>query len=122
MLFSCAPPDAILPDRFPGTARGRGKYRTIDIHCHVHCSAAVELAKDAFRPEYEPSLEFADHATRAVNRAQGERIAPPAHFGRAAFGGHGRHGNRHPGAVAFPSPNLLLGGTRIGDGDGTSDQ
>jgi len=76
MLFSCAPPDAILPGRFPGTARGRGKYWTIDIHCHVHCTAAAELAKNAFRPEHDPSYAFSDDATRAVNRAQGDRVAP----------------------------------------------
>ena len=35
MLFKCLPPGAELPGRFPGPAHARGKWFTIDIHCHV---------------------------------------------------------------------------------------
>jgi aminocarboxymuconate-semialdehyde decarboxylase len=75
MLFTCAPPDATLPGRFPGVARGRGKDWTVDIHCHVHTQAAADLLKDVFRPELDPSYRFASERTRAVNREQGQRVA-----------------------------------------------
>lgn len=120
MLFSCAPPNAILPGRFPGTVRGRGKYWTIDIRCHVHSLAAAELAKDAFRPEHEPSFEFADHTTRAVIRPQAERISPQLTCVERRLADVDVMGIDR--RCRLPGPNLLLGGTRIGDRDGASDQ
>jgi aminocarboxymuconate-semialdehyde decarboxylase len=75
MLFTCSPAGAILPGRFPGAARGRGKHWTVDIHCHVHTPRAAELVKEVYRPEVDPSFAFANERTRAVNREQGQRIA-----------------------------------------------
>ena len=34
MLFSCRPEGERIPGRFPGPAHARGKWFTIDIHCH----------------------------------------------------------------------------------------
>ena len=35
MLFTCLPEGAQIPGRFPGPAHARGKWFTIDIHCHL---------------------------------------------------------------------------------------
>ena len=35
MLFKCLPPGAAIPGRFPGPVHARGKWFTVDIHCHV---------------------------------------------------------------------------------------
>ena len=45
MLFSCRPEGERIPGRFPGPAHPRGKWFTIDIHCHwssVKAAAMVE--------------------------------------------------------------------------------
>jgi len=76
MLFTCSPPGATTPGRFPGVARGRGKHWTVDIHCHVGCAAAGDMVKDLFAPKHEPGMFFANDHTRKVNREQGQRIAP----------------------------------------------
>ena len=44
MLFKCLPPGATIPGRFPGPVHARGKWFTVDIHCHVLTpKAAVEV-------------------------------------------------------------------------------
>ena len=48
MLFTCRPPNAIktgapIPGRFPGPAHRRGKWFTLDIHCHVRSDKAAGL-------------------------------------------------------------------------------
>jgi aminocarboxymuconate-semialdehyde decarboxylase len=42
----------------------------IDLHCHVHVSAADEVLKGALQPQAEPMLAFASSATRETNQAQ----------------------------------------------------
>jgi aminocarboxymuconate-semialdehyde decarboxylase len=76
MLFSCSPAAAsgrTMVARRP-KARGGRKHFTVDIHCHLHTPEADELVKDAYRPETEPLVKFANEATRAVNRAQADTI------------------------------------------------
>ena len=43
MLFKCLPPGAPIPGRFPGPAHARGKWFTVDIHCHVLTPKAAEM-------------------------------------------------------------------------------
>jgi aminocarboxymuconate-semialdehyde decarboxylase len=73
MLFKCLPQGASIPGRFPGPAHARGKWFTIDIHCHVRCAKATELVEG----HDEVSRWFletqASPASRAINRANGER-------------------------------------------------
>jgi aminocarboxymuconate-semialdehyde decarboxylase len=75
MLFKCLPEGAAIPGRFPGPAHARGKWFTIDIHCHVRCAAAAAMVEG----HDEVSRWFletqASAASRAVNRGNGERTA-----------------------------------------------
>ena len=43
MLFTCLPDGAPVPGRFPGPAHPRGKWFTIDIHCHVTSLRAAAM-------------------------------------------------------------------------------
>ena len=43
MLFKCLPTGAQIPGRFPGPVHERGKWFTIDIHCHVLTPKAAEM-------------------------------------------------------------------------------
>ena len=63
MLFKCLPPGAEIPGRFPGPARARGKWFTIDIHCHVLTPKAAEIvAGHKAVPEDSPAVEqLAEH-------------------------------------------------------------
>jgi aminocarboxymuconate-semialdehyde decarboxylase len=75
MLFKCLPEGALVPGRFPGPLHARGKWFTIDIHCHVRCPAAARMvegneAVSRWFLETQASTE-----SRAVNRANGERTA-----------------------------------------------
>jgi aminocarboxymuconate-semialdehyde decarboxylase len=45
MLFTCRPPGMPIPGHFPGPAHARGKWFTLDIHCHVRCEKAAELVE-----------------------------------------------------------------------------
>ena len=50
MLFTCRPPGfeksaAKIPGRFPGPAHARGKWFTIDIHCHARSTKATEMVE-----------------------------------------------------------------------------
>ena len=45
MLFTCRPPGMPIPGRFPGPAHARGKWFTIDIHCHVRSEKAASLVE-----------------------------------------------------------------------------
>src|ERR1700681_4706471 len=73
MLFKCLPPGAEIPGRFPGPAHARGKWFTIDIHCHVLTPAAEEMVKGAGLENWQPRHQFANEHTRQVNREQAER-------------------------------------------------
>jgi aminocarboxymuconate-semialdehyde decarboxylase len=75
MLFKCLPEGAPIPGRFPGPVHARGKWFTIDIHCHVRCAAAAQMTEG----HDEISRWFletqAGPKSRAINRANGERTA-----------------------------------------------
>jgi aminocarboxymuconate-semialdehyde decarboxylase len=75
MLFKCLPEGAPIPGRFPGPVHARGKWFTIDIHCHVRCAAAAQMA-DGHENVSRWFLETqASPQSRAINRANGERTA-----------------------------------------------
>jgi aminocarboxymuconate-semialdehyde decarboxylase len=75
MLFKCLPEGAAIPGRFPGPIHARGKWFTIDIHCHVRTAAAADMVEG----KTEVSRWFletqAGADSRAINRANGERTA-----------------------------------------------
>jgi aminocarboxymuconate-semialdehyde decarboxylase len=45
MLFTCRPPGLPNPGHFPGPAHARGKWFTLDIHCHVRSDRAGKLVE-----------------------------------------------------------------------------
>src|SRR5260370_4872070 len=73
MLFTCTPPGSRIPGRFPGPAHARGKWFTLDIHCHVRSDQAAALVEG----HEEVSRWFletaASPASQAVNRQNGVR-------------------------------------------------
>ena len=73
MLFTCLPPGAPIPGRFPGPPHPRGKYRTIDIHCHVLSEQAEALFHASGIADNRPREVFANAHTREVNREQARR-------------------------------------------------
>src|SRR5271163_4621159 len=73
MLFTCLPEGAQIPGRFPGPMHARGKWFTIDIHCHVLTPQAEEMVKSAGLENWQPRHQFANEHTRRVNREQAER-------------------------------------------------
>jgi aminocarboxymuconate-semialdehyde decarboxylase len=73
MLFKCLPPGAAIPGRFPGPVRARGKWFTIDIHCHVQNPAAAAMVHGHEAAVEQPRVRFANERTREVNRQQAER-------------------------------------------------
>ena len=60
MLFTCLPEGAQIPGRFPGPMHARGKWFTIDIHCHVLTPAAEEMVKGAGLENWQPRHQFAE--------------------------------------------------------------
>ena len=76
ILFKCLPPGAEpQAGRFPGPVHARGKWFSIDIHCHVRCERAatmVENNTDVSRWFLETS---ANERSRGVNRQNGVRTA-----------------------------------------------
>jgi aminocarboxymuconate-semialdehyde decarboxylase len=74
MLFTCLPEGAAIPGRFPGPAHARGKWFTIDIHCHLLTAKAEEMVKAAGQSlDWQPRHLFANEETREVNREQARR-------------------------------------------------
>ena len=74
MLFTCLPEGAQIPGRFPGPVHARGKWFTIDIHCHLLTQKAEEMVKDAgLSMDWQPRHHFANEQTREVNRQQSAR-------------------------------------------------
>ena len=73
MLFTCTPPGTRIPGRFPGPAHARGKWFTLDIHCHVRSDKAAALVEG----HTEVSRWFLETAaspeSQAVNRQNGVR-------------------------------------------------
>jgi hypothetical protein len=78
MLFTCTPPGARTPGRFPGPSHARGKWFTLDIHCHVRSDKAAALVEG----REEVSRWFletqASPRSQAVNRANGVRTRAQA--------------------------------------------
>jgi len=75
MLYSCNPAragSATIKAKNPRRAKAPGL--TVDIHCHVLTPAAEELVRPVFRPETDALFQFANDATREVNRLQGQTI------------------------------------------------
>jgi aminocarboxymuconate-semialdehyde decarboxylase len=75
MLFTCRPPGARIPGRFPGPAHARGKWFTLDIHCHMRsgkAAALVEGREEVSRWFLETS---ANEKSQVINRQNGERTA-----------------------------------------------
>jgi aminocarboxymuconate-semialdehyde decarboxylase len=60
----------------PGAWRAPGAKKpfAVDIHCHVLSKRAEALAAPHYTPDREPTLKFATDQTRAINRAQVERV------------------------------------------------
>jgi aminocarboxymuconate-semialdehyde decarboxylase len=74
MLFKCLPEGAPIPGRFPGPMHARGKWFTIDIHCHLLTPKAEEMVTGAgLTMDWQPRHQFANELTREVNREQGRR-------------------------------------------------
>jgi aminocarboxymuconate-semialdehyde decarboxylase len=73
MLFTCRPPGARIPGRFPGPAHPRGRWFTVDIHCHVRSAKAAALVEG----HTEVSKWFletqAGEKSQAINRGNAER-------------------------------------------------
>src|SRR5467141_2769684 len=73
MLFKCWPPGAQIPGRFPGPVHARGKWFTVDIHCHVLTPKAAEMVAGNADATRHPREVYANERTREVNRQQAER-------------------------------------------------
>ena len=73
MLFKCLPPGAQIPGRFPGPAHARGRWFTVDIHCHVLTPKAAEMVAGNAAATRHPREVYANERTREVNRQQAER-------------------------------------------------
>jgi aminocarboxymuconate-semialdehyde decarboxylase len=74
MLFKCRPEGLPVPGRFPGPAHARGKWFTIDIHCHLLSENAEKMVADAgLTMDWQPRHQFANELTREVNREQARR-------------------------------------------------
>jgi len=73
MLFKCRPEGLPIPGRFPGPAHARGKWFTVDIHCHLLTPKAEEMVAGAGLTDWQPRMQFANELTREVNREQARR-------------------------------------------------
>jgi len=74
MLFKCLPEGRPIPGRFPGPAHGRGKWFTIDIHCHLLTEKAEGMVAGAgLTMDWQPRHQFANELTRETNREQARR-------------------------------------------------
>src|SRR5665213_1332187 len=73
MLFTCRPPGTTIPGRFPGPAHARGKWFSVDIHCHVLCQPARDLVAAEKLPDArhrhdspETAAATAEHQRRVL--------------------------------------------------------
>jgi aminocarboxymuconate-semialdehyde decarboxylase len=74
MLFKCRPEGLPIPGRFPGPAHARGKWFTIDIHCHLLTPKAEEMVAGAgLSMDWQPRHQFANELTRETNHEQSRR-------------------------------------------------
>ncbi len=74
MLFTCRPPGAPIPGRFPGPAHARGKWFSVDIHCHVETPKATETLRAAGSPGADRLAQFASAESRRVAAEMQERV------------------------------------------------
>src|SRR5205085_11442656 len=73
MLFTCRLTGTPIPGRFPGPAHARGKWFTIDIHCHLRSdkAAAMVAGNDAVSRWFLETA--ANEHSQSINRQNGER-------------------------------------------------
>jgi hypothetical protein len=76
MLFKCLPPGAEIPGRFPGPVHARGKWFTIDIHCHVRSDKAAAMVEGNAAVSRWFLETAANERSRTINRQNGERTRP----------------------------------------------
>jgi aminocarboxymuconate-semialdehyde decarboxylase len=90
MLFTCRPPGAAILGRFPGPAHARGKWFSVDIHCHVLCQAARDLVAAAKLPDTrhrddspETAAATAEHQRRVLPQLLSleQRLSDMDHMG-----------------------------------------
>src|SRR6516162_5556056 len=72
MLFKCLPPGAPIPGRFPGPVHARGKWFTVDIHCHVLTPKAAEMVAESAAATRHPREVYRQQADR--NRIQSTSV------------------------------------------------
>ena len=77
MLFKCWPPGAQIPGRFPGPVHARGKWFTVDIHCHVLTPKAAEMVAGNADATRHPREVYANERTREVPTAGSDYPLPP---------------------------------------------
>ena len=73
MLFKCLPPGAEIPGRFPGRVHARGKWFTIDIHCHVRSDKAAAIVEGNAAVSRWFLETAVNEQSRTINRQNGER-------------------------------------------------
>src|SRR3954463_15132835 len=74
MLFTCLPEGAPIPGRFPGPAHARGKWFSVDIHCHALSEKAESLVKAANLPSRRHRDD--SPATAAATAQHQSRVRP----------------------------------------------
>ena len=75
MLFTCRPPGMRIPGRFPGPPHARGRWFTLDIHCHVRSAKAAALVEDHLEVSRWFAESSANEHSQAINRQNGVRTA-----------------------------------------------
>ena len=75
MLFTCTPPGSRIPGRFPGPPHPRGKWFTLDIHCHVRSAKAAALVEGRQEVSRWFAESSASEQSQAINRQNGVRTA-----------------------------------------------
>jgi aminocarboxymuconate-semialdehyde decarboxylase len=84
MLFTCLPPDVVkagtpIPGRFPGPAHARGKWFSVDIHCHVRTPAAAESVRAAGDAAGQRPRGFASPELRRIADEMQVRVQTQLH-------------------------------------------
>jgi aminocarboxymuconate-semialdehyde decarboxylase len=122
MLFTCLPEGAPIPGRFPGSAHARGKWFTIDIHCHVTSlkAAAMVEGNEAVSRWFLESQ--ANPRSQAVNRQNGVRTRVQGTSAEQRIADMDVMGIDIQAISPAPPADLLRGGSGIGTGDRTHAQ
>ena len=105
MLFTCLPEGARIPGRFPGPAHARGKWFTVDIHCHVTSVKAAAMVEGNEAVSRWCLETQANARSREINRQNGvrtrvqgtsaeQRIADPGRQRGATAGDPSARGKR----------------------------